>query len=397
MGRQVIERTMQQMLNGARRIPPRCRHFGLCGGCYMQDVPYEDQVRAKGALVAELVRRCEGLEQTQIMPALAMDDPWQYRNKAEMTFGSSADGVILGFAPRGRFYEVVEITECPISSDRTLAVARAAQDFARKHALSAYDSRTHEGLLRHLVVRESRNTGDLLVNLVAASPEWPREEFAAAMQPFHPSGVIWTLNTQLSQAVKFDGIEVLVGTEKMRESALDVTFTFSPQCFFQTNTTMAATLFQTAVEAAAANATRRVLDAYCGVGTLGILLAREAAGVVGVEAVEPAVEDARFNAERNGVENAEFICGKVEKYDWEPGRFEIALVDPPRAGCHAKFINRLVEKGPAKIVYISCNPLTMAADLARLQERYRAEWVQPIDMFPHTVHVESVALLKAKQ
>jgi tRNA/tmRNA/rRNA uracil-C5-methylase (TrmA/RlmC/RlmD family) len=139
-----------------------------------------------------------------------------------------------------------------------------------------------------------------------------------------------------------------------------------------------------------------VLDAYCGVGTLGILLAREAAGVVGVEAVEPAVEDARFNAERNGVENAEFICGKVEKYDWEPGRFEIALVDPPRAGCHTKFINRLVEKGPAKIVYISCNPLTMAADLARLQERYRAEWVQPMDMFPHTVHVESVALLKAK-
>jgi len=376
-------------------VAPRCRHFGVCGGCDLQDVPQQAQLEGKTAVVAEMLSAYEGLAGVAVQRALGPTEPWEYRNKIEMTFGASPEGVTLGFAPKRKFHAVVDITECPITPRRLVDVAAAVRQFARGHNLDAYDTRTHEGLLRNLVVREGRTTGDLLINLVCASADWPFAQFAAAMKPFQASGVMWTLNRQVSNAVKFDQVHMLAGSEIVTERLMGMTFSFSPQSFFQTNTAMAEVLCRTVVQAAG-QGEGRVLDAYCGVGTFSLLLAHAWGSVVGVEMVEQAIADARANAERNAVRNVAFVCRAAEDYQWSPGQFELVLLDPPRPGCHTKLIRRLLETRPPRIIYVSCSPASLAADLARLQEGYVIESVQPVDMFPQTVHVESVALLAAR-
>jgi 23S rRNA (uracil1939-C5)-methyltransferase len=376
-------------------VAPRCAHFGTCGGCDLQDVSHSAQLDGKTTLVSEMLRAYEGLEAVPVQRALGPTTAWEYRNKIEMTFGAGPEGVTLGFAPKRKFHAVVNVLECQITPRRLVDVAAAVREFAREHDLPAYDNRTHEGLLRNLVIREGRRTGDLVVNLVCASADWPREEFAAAMQQFRPTGVMWTLNRQVSNAVKFDAVEVLQGSEKVSERIMGLTLSFSPQSFFQTNTVMAEIMCRAVVQAAG-EGEERALDAYCGVGTFSLLLSRTWASVAGVEIVEQAIADAIANAERNSVRNAAFVCRAAEDYQWSAGQFALVVLDPPRAGCHTRVIRRLLENRPRAVICVSCNAASLAADLARLQEGYIVESVQPIDMFPQTVHVECVAVLSAK-
>lgn len=376
-------------------VAPRCRHFGACGGCDLQDVPYEAQLQGKSALVAQALATYEGLANVTVSQIMGAKDPWQYRNKVEMTFGAGPEGVVVGFAPKRKFYKVVDVLECPITAPRLMEVAAAARQFARDRGLQPYQTRTHQGLLRNLVIRHGLTTGDLLINVVCSSADWPRQEFAAAMQQFQPTGVMFTLNRQVSNAVKFDAVELLAGTDKVSERLMGMTFSFSPQSFFQTNTLMAEALCRVVTQAAG-DGMGSVLDAYCGVGTFSLLVARACNSVVGVELVEQAAADAGANAELNSVTNVAFLCRAIEDYEWGAGQFDLVILDPPRAGCHARLIRRLLENRPPRIIYVSCNPFSLAADLARLQECYAMESVQPIDMFPQTVHVECVAVLTAR-
>jgi 23S rRNA (uracil1939-C5)-methyltransferase len=385
--------------SGARVVAP-CRHFGVCGGCRFQDLAYDVQVAEKERQVRDALTRIGRFDDPPLEPILPSASQFGYRNKLEYSFTKSEDGADLGFHRAGRWDEVIGIEECLLTTELGNAIRLAVRDWAREERLEPYDQGAGSGYLRHLVVREGRNTGQALVVLVTAPGErFETGYFVDVLRRFtEVRSIHWAINDTPAEQTNLP-TRLLWGSDAIEEEILGLRFRIRPSAFLQTNTEMAARLYELAREYAQLGGTENVYDLYCGTGTIGLALAAHAKSIWGLEISEEAVACAIENAELNGIENARFFAGNVgqtvEELLEEAGTPDVVVVDPPRAGLAGKALRRTGALGAPRIVYVSCNPTTLASDLQVLRDDhgYELERCRPVDMFPHTPHVESVSVL----
>jgi 23S rRNA (uracil1939-C5)-methyltransferase len=386
-------RTVALLEAGPERIEAVASH----PGAPWQVLPYERQIAIKAEQVDDALRRIgrlDGYELEPLVPAVAQ---WRYRNKLEYSFGTSDDGELLcGFHAPGSWERIEHVEDCLLASEVGNQARRAALQWCRERGLGAYDRRAQIGLLRNLVVREGRRTGELQVRLVTSNTPLELDGFAEAVGA---GSVLWTRALDVGETTAGGATEVLHGTEAIEEELGGLRFRVSADAFFQTNTEMAERLYAIATEYAGLQGWERVYDLFCGIGTIGLSLAPRAGEVWGLELVEDAIADAIANAHRNEIENVRFFAGDVRlalrQLVETAGRPDVLVVDPPRAGLSAKVVRRVIEAGPTRIVYVSCNPTTLAPNAAQLVEAgYALRRVRPVDMFPQTPHIECVALLE---
>jgi 23S rRNA (uracil1939-C5)-methyltransferase len=382
------------------RIDPPCVHSGTCGGCRFQALAYEQQAAAKEAQVADALRRIGGFAEPPLEPILPAESAFHYRNKLEYSFTKTPDGPGLGFHRAGRWDEVLEIERCWLTTDLGNAIREAVRDWAREERLEAYDQAEHKGYLRHLVVREGRNTGQALVLLVTAAGELPDpEHFVDTLRRFpEVRSIQWAVNDGPAEVTNLPS-SVLWGEEAIEEELCGLRFRVRSNAFLQTNTGMAERLYGIAGEYAGLTGGETIFDLYCGIGTIGLTMASNALSVWGIEVSEESVACAIENAELNGIANAAFFAGEVgrslEELQARAGDPDVIVVDPPRAGLSGKALRWIGRLAPSRVVYVSCNPTTLAGNVKELvgDWGYTLERVRPVDMFPHTPHVEAVALL----
>ena len=384
---------------GAKRVEAPCDHYPACGGCRFQDLAYDVQLAEKAAQVRDALVRLGRIAEPPLEEAVPAESVFHYRNKVEYSFAPAPDGPVLGFHRAGRWDEVLDIRECWLTTELGNGVRDAARAWAREHRLAPYDQREQTGFLRHLVVREGRNTGQALVVLVTAPGELAEESFVRAMTRFpQVKSVYWGVNDRPAETTNVPS-KLLWGEEAIEEELCGLRFRVRPNAFLQTNTAMAERLYELAVEYAGLQGGETVYDLYCGTGTIGLVMAPSAMTVWGVEASEESVACAIENADLNGIGNAAFFAGEVgrslEELRERSGPPDVVVVDPPRAGLSSKALRQVARLEAPRIVYVSCNPTTLAGNVKELT----AEWgysllrARPVDMFPHTPHVETVALL----
>jgi len=378
------------------RIEPRAAHPGAS----WQVLPYEHQLAEKERQVREALERIGGFESPPLEPIVPAVEPWRYRNKVEYSFGAGDDGrLVLGFHRPGRWNEIDDVTDDVLASERVDALRESVKAWCRAEGLSAYDRRSGEGFLRNLVVREGRRTGMLQARVVTSDGDFRADALAEAAGA---DGFLWTRTSGVSETTRHGDTRVVSGLPAIEEE-IEVLgdrlrFRISPEGFFQTNTEMAERLYGTAVELAGLTGGERVYDLFSGIGTIALAMATRAGEVVGVELVERAVADAIDNARLNGIDNARFFAGDVRTamrpLVEEAGMPDVVVVDPPRAGLSAKIVRRLLETEASRVVYVSCNPTTLAPNARQIVDAgYRLTAVRPVDMFPQTPHIECVALL----
>jgi 23S rRNA (uracil1939-C5)-methyltransferase len=388
----------------ASRVTAPCRHFGVCGGCRFQDLAYDVQLAEKERQVRDALVRIGRFPEPPLEPIVPAASQLGYRNKLEYSFTQSEEGVDLGFHRAGRWDEVIGIEECLLTTDLGNAIRLAVRAWAREELLEPYDQAAGSGYLRHLVVREGRNTGQALVVLVTAPGErFESGYFVDVLRRFpEVRSIHWAINDTPAEQTNLP-TKLLWGTDAIEEEILGLRFRVRPSAFLQTNTEMAARLYELAREYAGLRGDENVFDLYCGTGTIGLALAGNARTIWGLEISEEAVACAIENAELNGIENARFFAGNVgqtiEELREEAGSPDVVVVDPPRAGLAGKALRRTGALSAARIVYVSCNPTTLASDLQVLRDEYgyELERCRPVDMFPHTPHVESVSVLNLPQ
>ena len=385
---------------GKGRVEAPCRHFGVCGGCRFQDLAYEVQLDEKERQVRDALVRIGRFAEPPLEPIVPAEAQYGYRNKLEYSFTAGDDGIELGFHRAGRWDEVIDIEECLLTTDLGNAVRLAVREWAREERLQPYDQKTGIGYLRHLVVREGRNTGQVLVVLVTAPGEHFEAGYLVDVLRRFPEvrSIHWAINDTPAEQTNLP-TRLLWGDDAIEEEILGLRYRVRPSAFLQTNTGMAARLYELARQCAALTGDENVYDLYCGTGTIGLALSANARSVWGLEISEEAVACAIENAELNGIENARFFAGNVgqtiEELREEAGSPDVVVVDPPRAGLAGKALRRTGELGAPRLVYVSCNPTTLASDLQVLRDEYgyELERCRPVDMFPHTPHVESVSAL----
>jgi 23S rRNA (uracil1939-C5)-methyltransferase len=381
-------RTVELLRPGADRVADVCIHGGEpCPGAPWQGLPYERQLVEKQAQVAEALGRLGGLDGFELEEIVGAEDTWRYRNKLEYSFGADAEGEpTLGFHARGRWDLIVDVDDCHLASEPGNAARNEVREWARAEHVPAYDGGSRKGVLRNLAVREGRRTGQLQTRLVTSPARFPQPPV--------------DLHTQIEgDSGGTDGPTGVLGSERLRESICDLDIEMSHGAFFQTNTEMAERLYAVAAELAGLTGRERLFDLFCGIGTVGLSMARQAGEVWGLEIVPEAIEDAERNAHINGIENAKFVAANartgVRPLVEEAGKPDVVVVDPPRAGLSQKIVRRVLECEAKRIVYISCNPTTLAPNAAQLGEAgYRLRRVRPVDMFPQTPHIECVALFE---
>ncbi len=403
---------------GEGRVEPRCAHFGTCGGCRYQDWNYAEQLDVLGAWLASTLAPLDVHAvggKLALGPLEGCADPWHYRNKMDFTFGNRRwieaaepegveDDFALGLHVPGRFDKVLDVHACDIAFREAGPIVQTARALAREHGLSAWDVRAHEGLLRHLVLRRSWATGEVLAFLVTTEERPGRiDPFARALVAAQPAiaTLVQGVNPGVALVAVGETERVLTGRGRIEEELCGVRFSISPTSFFQTNTPQARRLVETVRELACPEPSDALLDLYCGAGTFALTLARDVGRVLGAESVVAAVEDARRNATANGIENVDFLCGDLHAKDdpaWEAVRAfapSLCVLDPPRAGMHPGALAAVCALAPARIVYISCKPTSAVHDLALLGAGgYRIRAARPLDLFPHTPHVECVFALE---
>jgi 23S rRNA (uracil1939-C5)-methyltransferase len=383
------------------RVEAPCPHFGPCGGCRFQDYAYASQAAAKEAQVRDALVRLARIPAPPLEPIVPAATIFHYRNKLEYSFTQTEEGPGLGFHRAGRWDEVLDLETCLLTTELGNAIREAVRAWAREERLDAYDQNTQSGYLRHLVVREGRNTGQALVLLVTAAGERFDPDYLIEVLTRFPEvrSIHWAVNDSPAEVTNLP-TRLLWGEEAIEEELLGLRFRIRPSAFLQTNTEMAERLYLLALDAAGLTGAETVYDLYCGTGTIGLALAARAGSVWGVEISEEAVACAIENASLNGVANASFFAGNVslalEELRERAGAPDLVVVDPPRAGLAGKALRRLGRLEAPRIVYVSCNPTTLAGDLAALRQEwgYELRRCTPLDMFPHTPHIESVSLLE---
>jgi 23S rRNA (uracil1939-C5)-methyltransferase len=377
-------RAVELLRPGADRVPSACLHEGEpCPGAPWQGLAYEQQLVNKRDQVEEALRRIgrlDGFELEEIEPAA---EQWRYRNKLEYSFGAGAGETVLGFHASGRWDLVIGVEDCLLASERGNAARNEVREWARDEAVAPYDRPAGTGVLCNLVVREGRRTGQIQTRLVTTQKRFPK-----------PPVDLHTVVDDGSGGS--EGPTGVLGEEMLRERLSGLELEMSHNAFFQTNTEMAERLYAVAAEYAGLGGGERVFDLYCGIGTIGLTMAARAGEVWGLEIVPEAIADAERNAERNGIENARFMAGSartgVRPLVEEAGRPDVVLLDPPRPGLSQKIVRRVLECEAKRIVYVSCNPTTLAPNAAQLVEAgYTLRRVKPVDMFPQTPHIECVA------
>jgi 23S rRNA (uracil1939-C5)-methyltransferase len=382
------------------RVAAPCPYFGQCGGCRLQHLAYPAQLAFKEKQVRDCLNRLGGVGEFELRPILPAPEPYGYRNKMEFTI--AADPPALGLHVFERYDVVLDIERCLLQSDTLNTLLDEFRRQVRDRALSVWDPRTERGLLRFVMMREGRNTGEAMVNVVAAAPDVETlTPVADALRARAPTTASVVLNVNAKKAAVAVGSEehVLAGREHITESLDGVVFQVSANSFFQTNTRQAERLFKVVEAACELTGDETLLDLYSGTGAISLLLARRVRAVYGIELAAAAVADAIRNAGANGIENCTFLAGEVRHVlpdlMRQGVRASVVVADPPRAGFHPKALSALAELAPQRIVYVSCNPSTLARDVGDLVRRgYHLEWVQPVDMFPQTPHIEAVARLR---
>ncbi len=409
-GRGAIEAVIEP---SPQRVEAPCPYFGRCGGCRLQHVAYPAQLAYKTKQVADALERLGGLRDVPLRPIIGAEEIFGYRNKMEFTVarprrgagteaGSARGGLVVGLHETERYDAVLDIDRCLLQSDRMNALLAEARAFFVDRGLTVYEQDTGEGLLRFLMLREGRHTGELMTNVVTSAPAVSElAPLVARLQAREAGTTSVVLNVNPKKASVAVGVEehLLGGRDHIRERVGGLTFRVSANSFFQTNTRQAERLFDLVVESTGLTGTETVIDLYSGTGAISLLLARRARWVYGVELAQAAVDDAGANAAANGITNCTFLAGEVRfvlpSLIAKGVTAEVVVADPPRAGFHPKALHALITLGARRIVYVSCNPTTLARDLGELSRGgYRVEWVQPVDMFPHTPHIEAVARLE---
>lgn len=399
------------------RVDSVCPHFGICGGCKWQTMSYEAQLAAKQRQVRDNLERLGEIDCSGMRPICGSENIYYYRNKLEFTFSNRAwmtdpsqrqDGEwgALGFHIPQLFDKVLPIEHCALQADPSNEIRLAVRDYALEHGLSCYDIRNHTGFLRNLVLRNS-STGDWMVLVIVAEDDekrlFPLLDMLRARFP-QITSLQYIVNTKLNDSYSDLDVHTYCGADHIEECMegwngdKPLKFIVNPKSFYQTNSAQAQRLYSYVAELAELQPQDTLYDLYTGTGTIALFLARHAKKVVGIEYVEEAIADARRNAERNGFDNTVFYAGDMAKvltpeFVVENGRPDVVVTDPPRAGMHDKVVAQLLEMAPRKIVYVSCNPATQARDLKMLAARYDVKRIQPVDMFPHTQHVENIAEL----
>lgn len=401
------------------RVEPFCPHFGVCGGCKWQMLPYELQLQYKQQQVEDQLKRIGHVDLPPLLPILGSPTQTNYRNKLEFTFCThryrtqeelqAAEGMellpepALGFHAPGLFDKVVPIYTCYLQPEPTNTLLKVLRDYTTLHNLPYYDHRMHTGWLRNIMLRVAR-TGEVLANLVVKSEK--KKEREALLEHIYNNvpGVTslhYTINPKVNDSVHDLDVQLYKGKGHIEETLEDYRFIISPKSFFQTNTHQAEALYKVTREFAGLTGSEVLYDLYCGTGSIGIFCSKGAKKVIGIEVVEDAIEDAKKNASLNNLQHCIFYSGDVaeicnDEFFAQHGRPDVIITDPPRAGMHEKLVQQLLKMRAPKIVYVSCNPATQARDLQLLCTDYKVTRLQPVDMFPHTHHIENVALLELK-
>ncbi len=407
----------------ADRVEPFCEHFGVCGGCQWQMLPYDKQLQYKQQQVADNLERIGKVPLPEMPAIIGADETKHYRNKIEYTFANkrfiptdkfremkasgipfSQEGSFGGFHAKGIFDKIVEINTCHLQSEPTNLVRKCIEKFAIENNLPFYDIKQHTGWLRNIMVRMA-TTGEWMVNVVLGyEDERNRKNLLDHVLKIFPdmTSLLYTINTKFNDSI-FDLKPIAYhGKGFIIEKLEAYQFKISPKSFFQTNTKQAEKLYSITRSFAELDGTQNVYDLYCGTGSIGIFVSAGAKKVVGVEAIDDAVEDAKENAALNNINHTSFFCGDVinvcdDAFFEAHGRPDVVITDPPRAGMHERLVRKLLDIAAPIVVYVSCNPATQARDLSLLAEKYDVTKMQPVDMFPHTHHIENVVQLKLKK
>lgn len=397
------------------RAQPFCQHFDLCGGCKWQHIQYQEQLKYKQQQVVDNLQRIGKVALPAISPILPSDSTRYYRNKLEFTFsnkkwltreqiqsGDDIDRTALGFHMPGRFDKVLDIEHCHLQPDPSNAVRLAVRDYARKHELDFFDLVQMHGLVRNLIIRTA-STGETMVIVQFGRPDEAIEGLMQYLNEQFPelTSLQYIVNQKLNETYHDQEIVLYSGRAYIEEEMEGLRFRIGPKSFYQTNSQQAYTLYKVAREFAGLDGSQVVYDLYTGTGTIANFVARQAKKVVGIEYVPEAIEDAKINSQVNNIDNTIFYAGDMKdilspEFVAEHGHPDVVITDPPRAGMHPDVIQTLLQVAPERIVYVSCNPATQARDLQMMDEQYRLSAVQPVDMFPHTHHVENVVLLEKR-
>lgn len=412
-------RLMKVLTPSKDRVEPKCPVARQCGGCQIQEMRYEAQLAFKQKMVQNNLERIGGLSDFEMYPVIGMETPYAYRNKAQFPVGEDKDGnIVIGFYA-GRTHHIVEQTDCCIGAPENGEVLRKVRAYMQKNQIRPYNEEHHSGIVRHILIRTGYHTKEimvcLIVNAAKASCLKNAEQLTESLREMDGmTSVMVNFNTEKTNVILGKKSEVLWGQPYIEDFIGDVKYQISPQSFFQVNPMQTEKLYAKALEYAGLTGNETVWDLYCGIGTISLFLAKNARKVYGVEIVPQAIEDARNNAKRNGIDNAEFFVGKAEEVvpafyekalkqaqDSEAGksiRPDVVVVDPPRKGCEEVLLETIVKMQPQRIVYVSCDSATLARDLKFLSANgYAVKKVQPVDQFGHSVHIETVVLLSHKK
>lgn len=379
------------------RTDPACPVAGPCGGCTLQHMSYEAQLRVKEKKVRDCLARIGGVDLSEVewLPILGMENPWHYRNKAQFPVRADREGrPVAGFFA-GRSHRLVPVAECRIQHPVINEVMACVMTFLREYNVKPYDEEKHTGLVRHVYVRRGYYTGQVMVCLVLNGSSLPYSgEFVARLRQIEGMASIYlNVNREKTNVILGPRMCLLWGESYIEDSIGDIRYRISPRSFYQVNPVQTEKLYETALSFAGLKGREKVWDLYCGIGTISLFLARQAGQVFGVEIVPEAVENARENAELNGIENVSFVCGAAEDVAPEDG-VDVIVVDPPRKGCDRALLDTMVRMAPERIVYVSCDPATLARDVKVLSEKgYEVRKVRACDMFPGGGHVETVVLM----
>ena len=383
------------------RVERKCsKELKDCGGCQIQELDYQEQLNIKTNEVKQVISRIGKLEDVVVHPALGMEEPFRYRNKAQFPIQKVDGSPVIGFYKK-KSHDIIPTDQCIIQHDVNDKIIKIIKTYIRAYKVSVYDEKTHTGVLRHLVTKVGFTSKEVMVVLVANGRKLPYlNELASVLKENIPGfkTLVVNVNREKTNVILGNENRVIYGDGKINDNIGDLVFEISPLSFFQVNPVQTEVLYNKALEYANLGENDTVFDIYCGIGTISLFLAQKAKKVYGIEIVEEAIKDAKRNAEINNLDNVEFYVGKAEdvvpKMYKQGKRANVVVVDPPRKGCDEKVLDTIVSMQPDRVVYVSCNPSTLARDLAYLNEKgYKSLEVQPVDMFPHSVHIENVALI----
>ncbi|WP_417897859.1 23S rRNA (uracil(1939)-C(5))-methyltransferase RlmD [Bacillus haimaensis] len=391
-------------IKSPHRTTPPCHVYEQCGGCQLQHLQYEQQLEYKRDIVIQSLERHTKLDVTklEIKPTIGMDDPWYYRNKSQFQLGMQKGKIIAGLYSENS-HKLININECLVQHRSTIEVTNTIKQILQDFNISVYNEKNRQGTVRTIMTRVGFSTGEIQVVLITSQEKLPRKQLIVdEIQKRLPKvkSILQNVNGQKTSLIFGEETIYLSGEKVIQETLGDISFELSARAFFQLNPVQTVKLYDEVKKAAELTGKEKVVDAYCGVGTIGLWLADGAGEVRGMDVIPESIEDAKKNAAKHGYDNMQYVTGKAEKWlpkwvkeGWKP---DTIVVDPPRTGCDEKFLQTVLQVEPKRFVYVSCNPSTLAKDIQYVSKKYKVEWIQPVDMFPQTSHVETVTMLKLK-